>query len=240
MATSQIVFFKNRLRRAKPLLLLLLRERVLFLKMAGMIQPTILLLREGTDTSQGRAQVVSNINACQAVVDLVRTTLGPRGMDKLITQGASLLVTNDGATVLRQLDIVHPAAKTLVDIARSQDSEVGDGTTSVVILAGELLAEAKLFVEDGLHPQVVVRGFRRAVQLAKDRIHALAVRFDAAPERRTFLENCAATALQSKLVASHRDFFAKMVVDCVLRLDQDMDIDMVGIKKVFNFNLIFI
>lgn len=135
--------------------------------MSRMIQPTILLLREGTDTSQGKAQVVSNINACQAVVDMVRTTLGPRGMDKLITQGNSMIVTNDGATVLKQLDIVHPAAKTLVDIAKSQDSEVGDGTTSVVIIAGELLAEAKSFVEDGLHPQLIIRGFRRAAQLAK-------------------------------------------------------------------------
>ncbi|KAJ1635330.1 hypothetical protein T492DRAFT_836131 [Pavlovales sp. CCMP2436] len=183
-------------------------------------QPTILLLREGTDSSQGKAQLISNINAISAVVDILRTTLGPRGMDKLIRRCAPwpriaaaefpglnprgarawpdaprghaaitldcaarpprragaygsragyspltaiavspfsdgvVTISNDGATLMKLLDIVHPAAKTLVDIARSQDAEVGDGTTSVVVLAGELLREAKPFVEDGVHAQV--------------------------------------------------------------------------------------
>ena len=201
-----------------------------------MIQPTILLLREGTDTSQGKAQVISNINACAVVVDAVRTTLGPCGMDKLIVTGGNLLVTNDGATVLRQLDVVHPAAKTLVEISRSQDDEVGDGTTSVVVIAGELLAEARTFVEDGVHPQVVVRAYRKALELAKQRIREIAVPLpsggDDAAARRRFLENCAATALQSKLVAGHKEFFARMVVDAVTQLDPaELDVDLVGIKK---------
>lgn len=97
----------------------------------------IILLREGTDVSQGRAQIVSNINACQAVVDIVKSTLGPRGMDKLIhDKNKNVTITNDGATVMDLLNVVHPAAKVLVDIAKAQDDEVGDGTTSVVILAG--------------------------------------------------------------------------------------------------------
>jgi len=200
-----------------------------------MVQPTILLLREGTDTSQGKAQVISNINACTVVVDAVRTTLGPCGMDKLIVTGGQLLVTNDGATVLRQLDVVHPAAKTLVEISRSQDAEVGDGTTSVVVIAGELLAEARTFVEDGVHPQVVVRAYRKALELAKKRINEIAVPLPSDSDgklRREFLENCAATALQSKLVAGHKEFFAKMVVDAVQRLDpRELDIELVGIKK---------
>lgn len=99
---------------------------------ANMLQPTVLLLREGTDTSQGIGQAVANINACQALVRLVRTTLGPRGMDKLVVTNGSLLVSNDGATVLKALDVVHPAARTLVEISRSQDAQVGDGTTSFV------------------------------------------------------------------------------------------------------------
>ena len=199
------------------------------------MQPTILLLREGTDTSQGKGQVISNINACEAVVNMVRTTLGPRGMDKLIVTGSGdsgMLITNDGATVLNHLDIVHPAARTLVDISKSQDSEVGDGTTSVVILAGALLSEAKAFVEDGLHPQVIVRGYRHAAELAKQRVAELAVDHSANSGEREYLEKCAATALQSKLVAGQRAFFAKMIVDAVLRLDGDLDLELVDIKKV--------
>lgn len=210
--------------------------------MSYMMQPTILLLREGTDTSQGKGQVISNINACEAVVNMVRTTLGPRGMDKLIVTGSGehgMLITNDGATVLNHLDIVHPAARTLVDISKSQDSEVGDGTTSVVILAGSLLSEAKLFVEDGLHPQVIVRGYRHAAELAKQRLTELAVSHSASDaasqEQRAFLEKCAATALQSKLVSGQRDFFAKLIVDAVLRLGDAegvADAELVDIKKV--------
>lgn len=91
---------------------------------AGMMQPSIILLKEGTDTSQGKAQLISNINACGAVADIVRSTLGPRGMDKLIHKDNKVIISNDGATIMKNLEIVHPAALTLVDIARSQDSEV--------------------------------------------------------------------------------------------------------------------
>ena len=98
-------------------------------------QPQVILLKEGTDTSQGKSQIVSNINACQAVAETVKTTLGPRGMDKLIFDGKGTTISNDGATIMKLLDIVHPAAKTLVDISMAQDAEVGDGTTSVVLLA---------------------------------------------------------------------------------------------------------
>jgi len=120
-------------------------------------QPTVILLRDGTDTSQGAPQIVSNINACQAVAEAVRTTLGPRGMDKLISDGSRATISNDGAKILQLLDIVHPAAKTLVDISRAQDAEIGDGTTTVTLIAAELLRQAKQFVEDGVHPQIIVR-----------------------------------------------------------------------------------
>ena len=110
------------------------------------MQPQILVLKEGTEAMQGKQQVVSNINACQAIVDAIRTTLGPRGMDKLIVDPrGKATISNDGATIMKLLDIVHPAAKTLVDIAKSQDAEVGDGTTSVVILAGEFLKTVQVF-----------------------------------------------------------------------------------------------
>lgn len=113
----------------------------------------------------------------KAIVDCVRTTLGPRGMDKLIVdQQAKATISNDGATIMKLLDVVHPAAKTLVDIAKSQDAEVGDGTTSVVLLAGEFLKQMKPFVEDGLHSQVIIRSVRRAVELAIQRINEIAVK----------------------------------------------------------------
>lgn len=124
-------------------------------------------MQEGTDSSQGKPQLISNINACCVIVDTIRTTLGPRGMDKLVFGDGKATISNDGATIMRLLDIVHPAAKTLVDIAMSQDAEVGDGTTSVVVLAGEVLKQSKAFVEDGIHPKIIARGLRRACDLVR-------------------------------------------------------------------------
>lgn len=132
----------------------------------GMMQPQVIVLREGTDTSQGTGQLLSNIGACLSIVACVASTLGPRGMDKLIvSERGDATISNDGATILKLLDIVHPAAKTLVDIARAQDAEVGDGTTSVVLLAGEMLKEARPFIEEGVSPHVLIKGFRKAAQL---------------------------------------------------------------------------
>ena len=138
-------------------------------------QPQVILLKEGTDTSQGKSQIVSNINACQAVAETVKTTLGPRGMDKLIFDGKQTTISNDGATIMKLLDIVHPAAKTLVDISMAQDAEVGDGTTSVVILAAEILKNVKQFIEDGLHPRTVIRGVRQSCALALESIDKVKV-----------------------------------------------------------------
>eukprot|EP01121_Diplochlamys_sp_Union-15-3_P021277 TRINITY_DN857_c0_g2_i1.p1 TRINITY_DN857_c0_g2~~TRINITY_DN857_c0_g2_i1.p1 ORF type:complete len:538 (-),score=113.26 TRINITY_DN857_c0_g2_i1:56-1669(-) len=201
--------------------------------MSHLMQPTILLLREGTDTSQGVPHLISNINACEAIVEAIKTTLGPNGMDKLIYEGSKVTISNDGATILKQLDIVHPAAKTLVEIAKSQDEEVGDGTTSVVILAGSLLSASKQFVEEGAHPQIIIKAYRAACNLAKQKIKELAVTFPTTePEkRRQMLEKCAATALNSKLVSSHKEFFAKMVVDACSVLKNDLELSLIGIKK---------
>ncbi|XP_042888332.1 T-complex protein 1 subunit eta-like [Penaeus japonicus] len=199
------------------------------------MQPQIILLKEGTDSSQGKPQLISNINACAAVVDAIRTTLGPRGMDKLIVDNrGKACISNDGATIMKQLDIVHPAAKTLVDIAKSQDAEVGDGTTTVVLLTGELLQQCKNLIEEGVHPHAVVRAFRKATTLAVDKINECAVKINKQDpiELRSILEKCAGTSLNSKLIHQQKDFFAKMVVDAVMSLDDLMPLDMIGIKKV--------
>ncbi|NP_001295915.1 T-complex protein 1 subunit eta [Musca domestica] len=199
------------------------------------MQPQIVLLKEGTDTSQGKPQLVSNINACQAIVDAVRTTLGPRGMDKLIVDGhGKATISNDGATIMKLLDIVHPAAKTLVDIAKSQDAEVGDGTTSVVLLAGEILKQVKPFIEEGVHPRIVIKAIRKALQLCMDKINEMAVRIEkqSKEEQRSLLHKCAATAMSSKLIHQQKEFFSKMVVDAVLTLDELLPLNMIGIKKI--------
>ena len=204
-----------------------------------LIRPQIVILREGTDTSQGKPALLSNISSCLAVVDILRTTLGPRGMDKLIVNAEGhATISNDGATILKLLDVVHPAARALVDIARAQDAEVGDGTTSVVLLAGELLRQVKPLVEEGVAPQVIIRAFRQACKEAISRVQSIAVQTN---KDRSVLERCAKTAMNSKLVSGHGGFFSKMVVDAVLRThDQeagvitvdDVDDRMIGIKKV--------
>jgi len=200
-----------------------------------MMQPQIVLLREGTDTSQGKPQLISNINACQAIVDVVRTTLGPRGMDKLIHDDAgNVTISNDGATLMKQLQIVHPAGKTLVDISMSQDAEVGDGTTSVVLLAGEFLRECKPYIEEGVHPQVIVKAYREACAIGLKKLDELAVKLSEQSEEETreMLEKSASTSLSSKLVSGQKAFFAKMVVDAVLSLGKSLSLDMIGMKKV--------
>jgi len=201
--------------------------------MSHMMQPPVILLREGTDTSQGIGQLVSNINACQAVAEVIRTTLGPCGMDKLIHAEGKSTISNDGAELMNLLDIVHPAAKTLCDIAQSQDVEVGDGTTTVVLIAAQFLRNAKQFVEDGMHPMIIVRGYRNAMHFALKTIRSLATKIDDdAEKQRQLLERCAMTSLNSKLIRGHKEFFSKMVVDAVVSLGDDMSLRHVGIKKV--------
>ncbi|CAN3376852.1 hypothetical protein DIURU_001632 [Diutina rugosa] len=198
--------------------------------------PTIVVLKEGTDSSQGRGQIINNINACLAIQDTLKPTLGPFGRDILIvSSNGKTTISNDGATILKLLDIVHPAAKMLVDISRAQDAEVGDGTTSVTILAGEFLKEAKSFIDDGINSHLITKGLNKACDLAVAKIKELAVdiKKDDPKEFRELLERCAQTAMSSKLISQNSDFFTTMVVDAVLSLDQDdLDEKMIGIKKV--------
>jgi T-complex protein 1 subunit eta len=200
-----------------------------------MLQPSILLLREGTDTTQGKSQIISNINACQSVVEIIKTTLGPRGMDKLIRDEKGVTISNDGATIIKLLDIVHPAAKTLVDIAVAQDNEVGDGTTSVVLLAGELLRHSKEFIDEGMAPQIVIKGYREALRIALAKVNDIAITISdkTDDEKRDILKKCAATSLNSKLLSNYKEFFSEMVVQAVERLDKDLlDRDLIGVKLV--------
>ncbi|KAH0444463.1 hypothetical protein IEQ34_025543 [Dendrobium chrysotoxum] len=205
-------------------------------RLGGMMKPPVIVLREGTDTSQGTPQLLSNITACQSIVSCVASTLGPRGMDKLIVNDkGQATISNDGATILKLLEIVHPAAKMLVDIARAQDAEVGDGTTSVVLLAGEFLKESRTFIEDGVSPHIIIKGYRKAAQMAIDKVNEIAVTIDPTDKAafRDLLMKCAGTSMNSKLIVSQRDFFMNMVVETVTTLDQnDLDESLIGVKRV--------
>ncbi|KAF1352105.1 chaperonin Cpn60/TCP-1 family [Delphinella strobiligena] len=195
--------------------------------------PTIIVLKEGTDQSQGRGQIVSNINACLAVQATIKSTLGPYGGDLLLVdENGKTTITNDGATVMKLLDIVHPAARILTDIARSQDAEVGDGTTSVVVLAGEILKEIKEHVEQGVSSQTIIKALRRASAMAVNKVKEIAVSTQEGNQRET-LRKLAATSMSSKLIHRNADFFTKMVVDAVLSLDQDdLNNKLIGVKKI--------
>jgi len=195
----------------------------------------IILLKDGTEQAQGKRQIVSNIQACQVVADAVRTTLGPRGMDKLIADDkGKATISNDGATILKLLDIVFPADKVLVDIAKSQDAEVGDGTTTVVLLTAEFLLNAKSFIEEGVHPQTIVKSYRKAAHLAIEKVKELSVKVKEGDKQlqRDLLVKCAMTTLSSKLVATQKEYFANMVVEAVTHLDERLSLNMIGIKKV--------
>jgi T-complex protein 1 subunit eta len=163
-------------------------------------------------------------------------------MDKLISNGRSVTISNDGATIMKLLEIEHPAAKTLVDISMSQDAEVGDGTTSVVLLAVEILKQMKPFVEEGVHPQILMRHIRNASIMAVDKVRQLQIEFDPTSDQfREMLLKTASTALNSKLISSHQDLFAPLIVDAVTSLYDPTSPDdsslndlssMIAIKKI--------
>jgi len=132
--------------------------------MAGQMsgQP-IFILREGNQRTRGRDAQSNNIMAAKAVAEAVRTTLGPKGMDKMLVDSlGDVVITNDGATILKEMDIEHPAAKMIVEVAKTQDDEVGDGTTSAAVITGELLKKAEEMIEQDVHPTIIAAGYRMA------------------------------------------------------------------------------
>lgn len=158
-----------------------------------------------------------------AVGDLVKSTLGPKGMDKILVSygrnAGSVEVTNDGATILKSVGVDNPAAKILVDMSRVQDDEVGDGTTSVTVLAAELLREAEKLIELKIHPQTIIGGWRRANDVARDALTKSAQDHSGDEEKfKEDLLNIARTTLSSKILSQHKEYFAKLAVDAVLRL----------------------
>src|ERR671927_446855 len=146
----------------------------------------VLILKEGTKESKGKEAQKNNITAAKLIAELVKTSLGPRGMDKMLVDTlGDVTITNDGATILKEIDVQHPAAKMMVDISKATDNEVGDGTTSTVVLAGALLEKAEELITKKVHPTLVVEGFKKATQKAIEIFREIAIKVD--PTDKAFL-----------------------------------------------------
>jgi len=199
------------------------------------LNPTRIFKHEAEEEKAETARLSSFVG-CIAVGELVKSTLGPKGMDKILVgfgrNDGQVEVTNDGATILRAIGVDNPAAKVLVDLAKVQDQEVGDGTTSVTVLTCELIKEAEKLIEMKIHPQTVIAGWRKAVAVAKDALTNSAI--DNSGDEAKFHEdlmNISRTTLSSKILSQHKEFFAKMCVDAVVRLKGSGNLQAIQIIK---------
>ncbi|MCL5437940.1 MAG: thermosome subunit, partial [Candidatus Thermoplasmatota archaeon] len=180
----------------------------------------ILILKEGTRREQGKDAQRGNIEAAKAIADAVRTTLGPKGMDKMMVDSiGDIVISNDGATILKEMDVDHPAAKMIVEVAKSQDTSVGDGTTTAVVLAGEFLKQAETLLEQGVHSTVIANGYRMAMNEAKKLLESSSIK---AKDDKT-LRNIAITALSGKNTGLSYEFLADLVVKAVNAVATERD-----------------
>jgi thermosome len=198
-------------------------------------QPT-LILKEGTSRSEGREAQRSNISAALVIAESVRSSLGPKGMDKMLVDGfGDVTISNDGATILDEMDVQNPAAKMLVEVAKTQDDEVGDGTTTAVIVAGELLSKAQALMDKDVHSTVIVDGYQSASTKALDFLQKLAIKVK--PTDKVMLNKVAKVALASKLLAEHKEYVADLAVRAVLQVAEKSgtgyraDIDDIKVEK---------
>jgi thermosome len=196
----------------------------------------VLILKEGTSRSRGKEAQRNNIMAARIVAEAIRSTLGPRGMDKMLIDGlGDITITNDGAAILDEIDVEHPAAKMMVEIAKTQDSMVGDGTTTAVVIAGELLKEAEELLDQNIHPTLIVSGYRKATQKALEKLDDLGITVEL--DDRETLKKVAMTSMRSKAVTAARDHFANIAVDAVKQIAEKRgdrwtaDIDNIQIIK---------
>ena len=195
--------------------------------MAGQLggQP-IFILREGSERTRGKDAQNSNIMAAKAVAAAVRTTLGPKGMDKMLVDSlGDIVITNDGVTILKEMDIEHPAAKMVVEVSKTQDDEVGDGTTSAAVLTGELLKMSEELLDKDVHPTIIASGYRLAAMKADEILASIAT--DVSPDDEQMLIDIANTAMTGKGVEGARDKLAKLCVDSVRSVAEDTDGKMV-------------
>src|SRR2546429_7551174 len=196
----------------------------------------IIILKEGTQRSRGRDAQRSNIMAAKVLAETVRSTIGPRGMDKMMVGSiGDIVITNDGATIMKEMDVQNPAAKMLVEVSKTQDSEVGDGTTTAVVLAGELLSGAETLLDKDVHPNIIIDGYRNAAEKAQEILDEIAVTIK--PEDTEQLKRVALTSLNTKGIFGSQEHFADLAVKAVLQVMEKSDdkitadIDLVKVMK---------
>ena len=188
----------------------------------GMGNTPILILKEGTKRDRGKDAQYNNIMAARAIADAVRSTLGPRGMDKMLVDTlGDVVITNDGVTILKEIDVDHPAAKMLVEVAKTQDTEAGDGTTTAVILSGELLKKATDLIDSNIHPTIIAGGYRIACTKAQEILDEVADEIDVKDEKT--LKMIAETAMISKSVSGSREYLADLAVKAVSAVAEKVD-----------------
>jgi thermosome len=196
----------------------------------------VLILKEGSNRSRGREAQHGNITAAKIVAESVRSALGPKGMDKMLVDSfGDVTITSDGRTILDEMDIQHPAAKMLVEVAKTQDNEAGDGTTSAVIIAGELLNKAEELIDKNIHPTIIIDGYKKAAERALETLEKIAIPVDLkTPE---YLKKAAITSMASKLVAEYKEYLADIAVKAMLAVAEKtgktykVDVDDVKVEK---------
>ena len=196
----------------------------------------ILILKESSSRSRGRDAQRNNITAARIVAETIRSTLGPRGMDKMLIDGlGDVTITNDGATILSEIEIEHPAAKIVAEVAKTQDKMVGDGTTTVVILVGELLRKAEELLDQNVHPSIIVSGYVKAMQKALEILNKVSI--PVSLEKKEILKHLAVTSMRSKAVGAAREHLAEIVIEAVKQIIEKrgetfvVDVDNIQIIK---------
>lgn len=196
----------------------------------------ILILREGSSRTRGKTAQRNNIMAAKVIANVVKSALGPRGMDKmLVSSFGDATITSDGATILKEMDIAHPAAKMMVEVAEAMDDEVGDGTTSVVVFTGKLLEEAEDLLDKNVHPTIIVDGYKRAAIKALELYNDIAI--SVKPTDKSMLKKIAKTAMASKIVREDRDYLADLAVEAILKVaekrkgEYKIDLDDIDVQK---------
>ncbi len=196
----------------------------------------VLILKEGTQESRGKEAQKNNFTAAELVADIIKTSLGPRGMDKMLVDSlGDVTVTNDGATILKEIDVQHPAAKMMVEISKAVDNEVGDGTTSTVVFAGALLEKAQELIDKEVHPTIIIDGYMKAARKTVEILNKIAVKVD--PKDTEVLRRIAKTTLNTKMVTKDSNYLIPLVVDAVSKVvdkangNYKVDIDNVKVEK---------